>query len=37
MHRALAILVAVIQFSFAYHAMKTGRGAMWVTIISAKA
>jgi hypothetical protein len=25
--------LAVIQFSFAFHAMKTGRGGMWVTII----
>jgi hypothetical protein len=33
MYRALAILLAIIQFSFAFHAMKTGRGAMWVTII----
>jgi hypothetical protein len=33
MYRALAIMLAVIQFSFAFHAMKTGRGAMWVTII----
>jgi hypothetical protein len=33
MYRILAILTALIQFSFAFHAMKTGRGAMWVTII----
>jgi hypothetical protein len=33
MYRVLFILLAVIQFSFAYHAMKTGRGAMWITII----
>jgi hypothetical protein len=33
MYRALAILMAIIQFSFAFHAVKTGRGAMWVTII----
>ena len=33
MFRLLAILTAIIQFSFAFHAMKTGRGAMWVTII----
>ena len=25
--------MAVLQVSFAYHALKTGRGAMWVTII----
>ena len=31
--RVLYVLLAVIQFSFAFHAMKTGRGAMWVTII----
>ena len=31
--RILAVLMAVIQFSFAFHAMKTGRGAMWITII----
>ena len=31
--RLLAILLAVIQFSFAFHAMKTGRGARWVMII----
>jgi hypothetical protein len=31
--RILAVLLAVIQFSFAFHAMKTGRGAMWITII----
>lgn len=31
--RVLYILLAIIQFSFAYHAMKTGRGGMWVTII----
>ena len=33
MLRALAILMGIIQFSFAFHAVKTGRGAMWVTII----
>ena len=33
MIRVLAVLTAVIQFSFAFHAVKTGRGAMWVTII----
>ena len=31
--RVLYVLMALIQFSFAFHAMKTGRGAMWVTII----
>ena len=31
--RALYVLMAVIQFSFAFHAVKTGRGAMWVTLI----
>jgi len=31
--RVLYILLAIIQFSFAFHAVKTGRGAMWVTII----
>jgi hypothetical protein len=31
--RVLYVLMAVIQFSFAFHAMKTGRGAMWITII----
>jgi hypothetical protein len=33
MYRALAILMAIIQFSFAFHAMKTGRGAKWIMII----
>lgn len=33
MIRVLAILMAVIQFSFAFHAVKSGKGAMWVTII----
>ncbi|MGZ5661940.1 MAG: hypothetical protein ACXWG6_11295, partial [Usitatibacter sp.] len=33
MIRILAILMGLIQFSFAFHAVKTGRGAMWVTII----
>ena len=28
--RILAVLMAVIPFSFAFHAVKTGRGAMWV-------
>lgn len=31
--RLLAILTAIIQFSFAFHAVKTGRGAKWVMII----
>jgi hypothetical protein len=31
--RVLYVLLAIIQFSFAYHAVKTGRGAMWVTLI----
>jgi len=31
--RVLYVLLAIIQFSFAFHAMKTGRGGMWVTII----
>jgi hypothetical protein len=31
--RLLAILMGIIQLSFALHAVKTGRGAMWVTII----
>jgi hypothetical protein len=33
MIRALAILTAIIQLSFAFHAVKTGRGAIWVTVI----
>jgi hypothetical protein len=33
MIRVLAILMGIIQFSFAFHAVKTGKGAMWVTII----
>jgi hypothetical protein len=33
MYRALAILMAIIQFSFAFHAMRTGRGAKWIMII----
>jgi hypothetical protein len=33
MQRALFILMAIIQFSFAFHAMKTGRGARWIMII----
>lgn len=31
--RLLAILRAVIQFSFAFHAMKTGRGARWIMVM----
>ncbi|HUQ29724.1 MAG TPA: tetratricopeptide repeat protein [Usitatibacter sp.] len=31
--RILYVLMGIIQFSFAFHAVKTGRGAMWVTII----
>ena len=31
--RFLYVLLAIIQFSFAFHAVKTGRGGMWVTII----
>ena len=31
--RVLYVLMAVIQFSFAFHAVKTGRGCMWVTLI----
>jgi hypothetical protein len=31
--RILGILMVVIQFSFAFHAVKSGKGAMWVSII----
>ena len=31
--RLLYVLMAVIQFSFAFHAVKTGRGCGWVTLI----
>lgn len=31
--RLVAILTAIIQFTFAAHAVKTGRGARWVMII----
>ena len=31
--RFLYILVGIIQFSFAFHAMKTGRGAKWIMVI----
>ncbi len=33
MTRLLVVLLGIIQFSFAYHAVKSGKGAMWVTII----
>lgn len=31
--RFLFILMGIIQFSFAFHAVRTGRGGLWVTII----
>ena len=31
--RIAAILLAVIQFSFAFHALRTGRGPKWIMII----
>jgi hypothetical protein len=31
--RLLYVLLGLIQFSFAFHAVKSGRGCMWVTII----
>jgi len=31
--RLLYVLLGIIQFSFAFHAVRTGRGGMWVTII----
>src|SRR5947209_11769799 len=31
--RLAAILLAVIQFSFAFHALRTGRGPKWIMII----
>ena len=31
--RLLYVLLGIIQFSFAFHAVKSGRGCMWVTII----
>jgi hypothetical protein len=31
--RLVYVLMAVIQFSFAFHAMKTGRGCGWITLI----
>ncbi|QJR10851.1 hypothetical protein DSM104443_01921 [Usitatibacter rugosus] len=33
MARVLYILMAIIQFSFAFHALRTGRGAKWIMII----
>ena len=33
MVRGLAILMAIIQFSFAFHALKTGRDQKWIWII----
>jgi hypothetical protein len=33
MARALFILTAIIQFSFAFHALKTGRDQKWIWII----
>jgi hypothetical protein len=33
MLRALAILTAIVQFSFAFHALKTGRDQKWIWII----
>ncbi len=33
MIRALAILSAIIQLTFAFHAVKSGKGALWVTVI----
>jgi hypothetical protein len=33
MVRALAILTALIQFSFAFHALRTGRDQKWIWII----
>jgi len=33
MIRILAVLMGIIQFSFAFHAMKSGKGPMWITII----
>ena len=31
--RLLYVLMGLIQFSFAFHAVKSGKGCMWVTII----
>jgi len=31
--RFLLVLMGIIQFCFAFHAVRSGRGAMWVTII----
>jgi hypothetical protein len=33
MARVLYILMAIIQFSFAFHALRTGRGAKWIMVI----
>ena len=33
MYRALTILMVVIQFSFAFHALRTGRDQKWIWII----
>lgn len=33
MYRALAIMMGIVQFSFAFHALRTGRGARWIMII----
>ena len=31
--RLLYGLLAIIQFSFAFHALRTGRGGIWITVI----
>ena len=31
--RFVYVLLAIIQFSFAFHAVRTGRGGLWVTLI----
>jgi hypothetical protein len=31
--RFVYVLMGIIQFSFAFHAVKTGRGPLWVTLI----
>jgi hypothetical protein len=33
--RFLVIFLAIIQFSFAFHALKSGKGPMWIMIIMA--
>src|ERR1043165_9759980 len=33
MYRALTILLVIIQFSFAFHALRTGRDQKWIWII----